>query len=305
MKQYFILQYQMTNRKLKDFGVEPLLGYMVVLVAFIGFSMFLFYKTEFAQYIYTLVSLTFTSKLSEHKRNDFLKLCFNNKHYKLVRITENLLTSLPFAVFLIYKQIFISSIILILVSLVFALSSFKASLNFTIPTPFYKRPFEFTVGFRNTFYIFLLAYALTFIAIYVDNFNLGVFSILLIFLTVLSFYAQPENEYFVWSYKLSPKQFIIEKVKTALVFTAILCLPIVLSLCVFYYENIYAIVIFYAIGCLFLVTVIFAKYGAYPNEINFPEGIIIAISLSFPPLLFIFAPYFYLKAKSQLQQYLA
>ena len=49
---------------------------------------------------------------------------------------------------------------------------FRTSLNFSMPTPFSKNPFEFTTGFRRTLLIFPLAYALTVIAINVDNLNL-------------------------------------------------------------------------------------------------------------------------------------
>ena len=295
----------MTNRSLKDFGLEPILGYLLILSGFTGLSLFLFYKTEFAQYIYILISLALTSKLSETGRNDFLKSCFNDRHYKLVRLMENLASSMPFLIFLIYKQTYMGSIILTVISLIMGMSSFKTSLNFTIPTPFYKKPFEFTAGFRNTFFIFPIAYLLTFIAISVDNFNLGIFSLLLVFLVPLGFYTKPENEYFVWSFALTPKQFMIEKIKTALLYTSLLSLPIILALCVFYFENIDALLAFYIAGCVFLITIISAKYAAYPNEMNLPEGVIIAASISFPPLLLLFAPYFYIKATNKLQRYLA
>jgi hypothetical protein len=303
MKEYFILQYKMTNRKLKDFGLNPILGYLLILTSFLVLSIYLFHKTEFAQYAYILISLALTAKLSEIGRNDFLKLCFSDKHYKLVRVVENFAASLPFLIFLLYKQTLIGSVILVVVSLLLGLSSFKTSLNFTIPTPFYKKPFEFTVGFRNTFYIFPIAYILTFIAISVDNFNLGIFSLLLIFIVVIGFYPKPENEYFVWSFALTAKQFIIEKIKTALFYTTILCLPIVLTLCFFYFTNIVSLLAFYVFGCVFLMTIIFAKYAAYPNEMNIPEGIIIAIGVVFPPFLFVFAPYFYTKALKKLERF--
>jgi len=294
----------MTNRKLKDFGLNPILGYLLILTSFLVLSIYLFHKTEFAQYAYILISLALTAKLSEIGRNDFLKLCFNNTHYKLIRIAENFSVTLPFQFFLLYKQSFVGSVILVVLSLLLGLSSFKTSLNFTIPTPFNKKPFEFTVGFRNTFFIFPIAYILTFIAISVDNFNLGIFSLLLIFIVVIGFYPKPENEYFVWSFALTAKQFIIEKIKTALFYSTILCLPNVLTLCFFYYTNIVSLLAFYVIGCVFLMTIIFAKYAAYPDEMNIPEGIIIAISVAFPPFLFVFAPYFYTKALKKLERFL-
>lgn len=294
----------MTNRGLKDFGLKPVFGYLLILTSFIGLSWFLFYKTEFAQYIYILISIALTSKLSETGRNDFLKVCFSNKHYKFVRIIENLMSSIPFLIFLIYKQFFTASIILAVISLILGLSNFKTSFNFTVPTPFYKKPFEFTVGFRNTYFIILIAYILAFIGISVDNLNLGIFSLLLIFFVALGFNIKPENEYFVWIFALTPKQFLLEKIKTALLFTSILCLPVILALCFFYYENIEVFIASYIIGCVFLITIISAKYSAYPNEMNLPEVIIVAISIFFPPLLLAFTPYFYLKATNKLQGYL-
>lgn len=304
MKEYFILQCKMTNRKLKDFGLNPILGYLMILTSFLVLSIYLFHKTEFAQYAYILISLALTAKLSEIGRNDFLKLCFNNTHYKLIRIAENFSVTLPFLIFLLYKQSFVGSVILVVLSLLLGLSSFKTSLNYTIPTPFYKKPFEFTVGFRNTFFIFPIAYILTYIAISVDNFNLGIFSLLLIFIVLIGFYPKSENEYFVWTFSLTAKQFIVEKIKTALFYTTILCLPILLPLCFFYYTNLVSLLTFYFIGCIFLMTIIFAKYAAYPDEMNIPEVIIIAISAAFPPFIFVFAPYFYIKALKKLERFL-
>jgi len=42
------------------------------------------------------------------------------------------------------------------------------------------------------------AYFLTIMGISVGNFNLGVFSLLVIFLTSFSFYTQPDSQFYVW-----------------------------------------------------------------------------------------------------------
>ena len=52
-------------------------------------------------------------------------------------------------------------------------NEFQTNFNLTIPTPFSKKPFEFSTGFRRSFFMFPIAYILTFIAIRVDNFNLA------------------------------------------------------------------------------------------------------------------------------------
>ena len=144
MKEYFELQYKMTNRRFKDTGFEPLLAYIILTVGFVGLSIYLFYKTEFAEYIFMLSALTLIGKLSETRRTEFLKICFNDTKLKKIRVTENFICSMPFLIFLLYKQLFLSAFLLFVLSIILALLNFRTTLNFTIWTPFSKRPFEFT-----------------------------------------------------------------------------------------------------------------------------------------------------------------
>jgi hypothetical protein len=59
------------------------------------------------------------------------------------------------------------------------------------------------------------------------------------------------------------------------------------------------------VGFAFLCTIILAKYAAYPHEINLPEGTLVAISISFPPVLLALIPYLYFKAIRKLNVLLA
>ena len=304
MKEYFQLQFRMTNRKLTDFGLNPIIGFCLLLVGFIGLSIYLFSKTEFAEYIYILIALSFVSKLSERKRNDFLKYCFKDTDYRKLRLTENSIVVLPFIAFLVYEQLFPSVILLTILTLLMALINFNSTFNYTLPTPFYKKPFEFAVGFRSTFYLFLLAYFLTFVAVSVGNFNLGVFAILLVFLVSLSFYSKPENEYYVWTFIDTPKGFLIKKIKTGLVYSTILIIPILIVLGIFFLSETYTLLIFLLLGYVYLVTIILAKYSNYPNEMNLPQGILIGISLLFPPILIGIIPFFYLQSIKRLNDIL-
>ena len=304
MTEYFKLQFRMTNRKLTDYGIHPVIGYTLLLILFIGFSLYLFYKTQFAPYIYILIALYFVIKLSEFRRNDYLKMCFNNKNYRQLRTCENLMISLPFTIFLIYKAHLLPTIILLVISILLALFNFKNTYNLTIPTPFSKRPFEFTVGFRNTFFLFIISYTLTIIAIAVDNYNLGIFALLLIFLCTLTYYLKPENEYFIWSYNISPSQFLIDKIKTALLFSSCLCLPILCALGIFYFESITILLICMLLGYLYLIAIILAKYAAYPEEMGLIQAILLSICLAFPPMLIVVIPYFANQSITKLKEFL-
>ena len=276
-----------------DFGLPILIGYAILPVVFVLLSNYLFEKTEFANYVYGLFALIFISKLSEPKRNDFLKSIFNTYNYKKLRIVENIIYCLPFTLFLIYKKQFVFSITLNLFVICTMLFNFSTNLNAVIPTPFGKKPFEFTVGFRKSFYVFPIAYFLTYISVSVGNFNLGIFSMLLIGIICFSYYSKIENDYFVWNYNLSPKEFLIEKTKTCLLFFTFLILPIIITLGFSFISQIDILIVFILLCYAYLITIIFAKYSSFPNDMSISQGILIGLSLVFPPILILFIPLFY------------
>ena len=106
IKQYFSLQFVMLKRQIRDFGINPILGLILVLVAFLILSISLFSKSEYAKYIYIFAALSIVLKNSETKRNEFLKITFPKKIYFTIRSLENLLVTLPFVFFLIVKRDF-------------------------------------------------------------------------------------------------------------------------------------------------------------------------------------------------------
>ena len=75
----------MLNRKMIDFGLPLLIGYTLLPFVFVLLSNYLFEKTEFANYAYVLFAISLISKLSEPKRNDFLKT-IEKRHTPLVTI---------------------------------------------------------------------------------------------------------------------------------------------------------------------------------------------------------------------------
>jgi len=293
MNFYFSLQFRMHNRRMKDFGLNPIIGYFFSIISYIGLSCLLFYMTKYAPYIYILITIGIISKLNSANRNDFLKVCFSTKKYFQLRMIENMILTFPFVLFLIYKSEYLCALILPILSELIALVNIDNKLNFTIPTPFFKYPFEFTVGFRNTFFVFAFVYFLTFMAIYVGNFNLGFFTILVVFITCMSFYSKPERAYYVWIFSLNPKSFLFRKIMIALLFSTILSLPILLSMSIFFPDKIWILLIFQGIGYIYLTTVILAKYADFPEEINFSQGVLFFLGLVFPPFILVIIPLFY------------
>lgn len=304
MHTYFQLQYRMVNRKLTDFGLHPVFGYLLLLAGFIGLSAYLFYKTEYAVYIYIFAAYAVMVQLSDPKRNEFLRTCFPKKTYLKIRLVENGCIAIPFIAFLTFQLLFIPTLITTGIAFLLVFLNFKPQFNTTIPTPFSKRPFEFSVGFRTSWYLIGFAYLLTVIAASVDNFNLGVFSLAFVFLVSLAFYGNPEQEYFVWIYNLSPKKFLLKKISTAMICASLLSLPIISILGVCFFDNFLILIIFQILGYLALTTMILAKYAAYPNPINVPQVFFMVLAIQLPVFLILVIPFFFLQSVKRLNQML-
>jgi hypothetical protein len=301
MKEYFNLQATLINRRIRDAGVVPLFAYIILILGFYSLSAYLFNVTEFAVYIYPFLYINLIGRLSETRRCEFLMICFGDTQFKKIRIAENLTCSMPFVSFLLYKQLIIPIVFIALVSIILALVNFRTRFNYTLFTPFSKRPFEFTTGFRRAFPLFILAYVLVIVATIFNNFNLGIFALMLVFGSSLSFYLTTENEYFVWNYCLSPRAFLVQKIKTALLFSSAIAIPILALLSFYFGENIGVLFAFLLMGWLWIICAIVTKYSAYPNEINIPNGLLFALCLSLPPMLVILTPILFIKSEKRLK----
>ncbi len=86
MKEYFLLQYKMTNRKLSEAGLNPAIGYLLGVAGFILISEYAFQKTGFAKYVVLLIALSVLFKMSEINRTEFLKIVFGDIKTRIIRI---------------------------------------------------------------------------------------------------------------------------------------------------------------------------------------------------------------------------
>ena len=142
-------------------------------------------------------------------------------------------------------------------------------------------------------------------AVLSGNFNLGIFALILILFICMTYYTDPENEFFVWIFSMTPKGFLFHKIKIALLFSTLLSLPVTIVLSIFFPGNIIAVIGFQCLGYLYLIAVILAKYSVYPVKINLPQFVLLAVSIPFPPLLLVLLPFFYLKSVTRLNDLLA
>jgi hypothetical protein len=294
----------MLNRQLTEWGIEPVIGYVVGALVFIGSSIKLFEKTQYAASLYILLALSLIIKLNDANRNDFLKLCYSKIDYFKLRCIENLLVSIPFMLFLIFKENYLYALFLSISASLLAVVPLKTKSNFSIPTPFYKHPFEFAVGFRTNYLLYFLAYFLTFMSIRVGNFNLGIFSLILALFACLSYYTHSENEFYVWVFSLTPKEFIAYKLKNSIQYSTLLCLPILISLSICFYTQIDIILGIQCLGYLFIFTTMLAKYSVFPEKLNIRSVIVFSLTLWLPVLLLLLIPYLYIQSTKKLKELL-
>lgn len=300
MLYYFKLQYKRINRHLVDLGFNLIIGYAIAAFVFIIASVQLFEKIGLAQYCYAAIAIFAAYLLSNSSRVEYLKTLFPTKLFLKIRLLENLIVSLPFVGFLLYQQFYIVAFAVLIVSLLAAFFNQWVFNTFALPTPFYKKPFEFIIGFRKSWPIILLCYALTAIGISVDNFNLAAFALLLCHLVCLNFYTQPEPTFYVWIHSQKPTKFLHHKMLIAFFHSLVISLPISLMLLIGYPNFWFVVLAIVSVAILYLWLTILGKYAYYPAAINLFQLFAVALSIIFPPFLLISLPYFYIKAKQNL-----
>ena len=304
MNYYFQLQLKRLERRSSDFGVHPIVASVVVVFVFFGASFLLFTKTPYANWIYLATAFFTVLKLSDSSRTELLNLLFTKNNFFKVRIIENLIIALPFSLMFVFQRSLEFVFGVMILSFLLAFVQYSQKLNWVIPTPFKNWPFEFIVGFRKSFFLLFGVAFLLFKAVEVGNFNLGLFALLVVHLFTMSFYFQPETDFFVWVYSAHPVQFLQKKISIAIIGNTILTLLIAGVLVYAFPDNWMFVVGLQVLGWLFLTAIILAKYAAYPKEIGLPQAIILAFSFGFPPFLLLVIPYFFSQSRSRLNHLL-
>lgn len=304
MRHYLSLQFRILNRQLDEFGIKPVYGFLVGALIMGGMTMYLWAVTEYAPYVYALLGLSMTSLLADPGKINFIRQHFPGGDLRRIRATENLIVVFPFVIGLVVYQEWLMAMAVMIVALVLSYSSASPSFSIVIPTPFSRNPFEFTTGFRKNIFVLVLAAFLLVMAIIYSNANLGLFACALVLLLSLTFYMSAEQTYLVWIYNRNPAGFIMLKIRNAILSASLLFLPFAVTfLIVFPSHSLYLLAI-YILGLLYLTTSILGKYAFYPSAMNLPQGIVMALSFWFPPILLFLIPYFYRRATDKLQPYL-
>lgn len=295
----------MLCRRFSDDQFAPWLAIVLLTLAFYGFSFYLFFKTSYAPHFYVFMAWSLISGLGGKERNDFLRLIYSPELYIKLRLIENLICVSPFVLYLLWKMMFFPILIMILGAIMLSFVRWSLESTYVIPSPFSKKPFEFTIGFRRSYFLYFGIFILAIIAASVGNFNLGIFCLLAVFAIAMSHYGFSEPFYYVWIYSFDARQFLLHKIKTALLHSSTLALPVIILLTVLFPSKIGILLLSLVIGWAFLIFMIVSKYATYPKEPSILQGILLALCISFPPLLLILIPYTYHKSVNHLRPILS
>ena len=304
IKYYFSLQVKLFNRKITSLGVQPMWTYFLILLFFVIASELVFIKLSYASIVYSFIALQPAFFLADKSRNNFIRACFRSNNYRKIRLLENIILTIPFAIFLAVKNLPAISCLLLITSSIISLINVRQSMSITIPTPFGRRPFEFLTGFRRTFIIYPVAMYILVQAVSSHNINLALALLGLMYCIIYSFYLKSEDTYFVWIYSLTPVNFLRKKIVTAVSQSLVFALPVSLTALYISTGTWYIIPLILFLANLYLVTIILAKYSNYPDQISIPQAILLGISMMFPLLLIFIIPLFYKRALRSLNQVL-
>ncbi len=304
IRNYFKLQFRIIQRQVKDIGFPAFLIYPAIFVFYIVLYHFLQLYPTWAAYLVFLINFQSLFNLSDFKRNDFLKATYSHKDYSLIRITENVILSVGTIILFILTSNAALACIIIALSILFVFIPTSGFWSRSIPTPFRKFPFEFIIGFRKTWLLIFLLYILSAIAVVFKNQNLALFCMFCICVCSTFFYQMPEPFLIFWNQNRKPLHFLWYKILRGIIQLSILLLPIILMQFIVFREEIYKAVIVWALGLLLIPFIISLKYAAFPRKINSSEGIIIALCLTFYPLVLAIIPYYYFKAINNLKNLL-
>ena len=280
--------------------MEPVIGIAVGALVFIWISWLIFKKVYYPAVFYSFLSLVLTSTLGERSRNEFLKNTFFRKPYWLVRILENILCAIPFSIYLLFMGNWIIAALLILLSAGLAFLNGITQPSLVIPSPFSKRPFEFTTGFRKTYLLVIILIAVSFISIYYHNVNLGLVCLMGQFLLCISYYTGREPMFYVWIHAQSPRQFLREKIKTGILYGFLLSLCISIPLTVFNPADAGLIALITLIGLLDIALMAVAVYASFPAPLTLIQNFKIGAAILFPPLLLYVFPDLYFQSVKRL-----
>jgi hypothetical protein len=81
----------------------------------------------------------------------------------------------------------------------------------------------------------------------------------------------------------------------------LICIPFAIVVLFFFKDQTGYLALVCGLGMIYLITTVLGKYAFFPAPMNLPQGLLMAFSFWFPPLLLFLIPYFYLLSVKKLK----
>lgn len=300
MNQYFTLQRTLWERRFKDWQLAPWVVYSLGPVLLFLLGHLLFNRSEWASGLVVFMGLSVAQQLSGQKRNDFLKTLYRGVAYRNIRLAENGIVLMPFIVLLLLEAVLRGSVVCGAGALVLCLVGMsmvwwirRPAPGRSLPTPFSAEPFEYAIGFRRFWWVFLLLFLLLIQGLRVGNYELSAFVLWFTALMGSNLVNEAEPVFFVWIHSLSPKAFLRRKLLLGMKHQAYLMLPVIVGVLAFFSDRWLPTVIIFMLGLAYIVLGMLAKYAIFPKPILVGQAMIIAAGMLLPPLMLIIIPLYY------------
>lgn len=306
MLYYLQQRLRITKRSIISIGCPIWLAVILGTLLFGYFVLIVRQNPTYAPYALAIFGLSFMLSNRNHERLEFLKTIYLAKQIFRIRLIENAALASPALVLAAISSNF--AVFFGLAASVF----FMSLLPIPKPSgrafwyPFYRFPFEVTIHFRHYYkWVLLVSLGLTVIALFYENANMALF-VVVVSLFIGSFgYDPPENEYYVWNYALSPKRFLLYKIKRGLTQLFLLNLPMTAMLLILFPERIIHSLVGLMAACLWIVLLIVMKYGVFPRKLSILDTALLLIAALMPIIAPFIGYYYYRKSILNLQKWLS
>lgn len=296
MNYYFKVLLTRLYRKSKEGKVPILIGVSLLTLLFLSFSVVFISNLPDGDLYYPFIVILCLIPLSNKKRNNYLIQLFGQRKKMQIRLVENILIGLPFILFCLFNLMFIQIPIVLILSALISFYTIKHNFSFSFPTPFYRHPFEFIVGFRKYFWVVFIGIILLIIGIQVNNSNLALMTLFIPFILAIQFYSNSEPVLYVWVNSCTPKLFLRKKIFISLMYGFLLSVPTFIPLLIIWPEHYLIILAIEMVGLIYIIASLLGKYAFFPSELNVIQGFMLVIGIIFPPFMLIIIPAFYKKA---------
>ena len=299
---YFRLQFRLLNRQFNEAGVPAFLWPPAAVAIYVALYFVMKQYPTWGTYAVVLSNFQYLFLLSDFKRNDFLKANCSTGHYYAIRILENLLVSLGTLALCLLLGHYLLGGFLLVFGAVFLFLPTAAIWRRSMPTPFARKPFEFSIGFRKTWLLLLLLYAIGFVGLGVGNINLALFGLFCICGCSALYYQEPEPLLMHWNQNRRPLPFLRYKMWRGMVQLSMLLTPLLLGLALFHPAELYKGAIVWGLGLFLVPFMVCLKYAVRPRRFNATEATMVALCVTFYPLILAIIPYYYFKAVANLKR---